>query len=156
MDEKSGQASVLTFWILELEELSNVHRLSTVTGDDDREIGAGGTAIVSFGTIDWRLDLYTDIERFWEISPPPKLPARDSTEAILTSSDKVNLILSFCQLHDPNLRPPTEKGEETYRWVNASQVRTSSSSSECLGSSRSSQYGNGQNGQSDHFTFLLY
>ena len=53
-----------TLWLLNLEELGNVDWLGISSGDHNGEVWAGYTTIVRLGTIDWRLDLDTDIERF--------------------------------------------------------------------------------------------
>jgi hypothetical protein len=55
---------VLTLWLLNLEELGNVDWLGVSPCDHDRKVWAGNTTIVSLGTIDRRLDLDTNIERF--------------------------------------------------------------------------------------------
>jgi len=79
----------LTLWLLDLEELGNVDWLGISSCNHDGEVWAGYTTIVSLGTIDWRLDLDTDIERFWNQSLPLCHPFER-----LTSSDKVDLVLS--------------------------------------------------------------
>jgi hypothetical protein len=55
---------VLTLWLLDLEELGNVDWLGISSSDHDRKVWARNTTVVSLGTIDRRLDLDTDIERF--------------------------------------------------------------------------------------------
>jgi hypothetical protein len=54
----------LTLWLLDLEELGNVDWLGISSGDHDGKVWAGNTTVVSLGTIDRRLDLDTNIERF--------------------------------------------------------------------------------------------
>jgi len=54
----------LALWLLNLEELGNIDWLGISPGDHDGKVGAGNTTVVSLGTIDWRLDLDTNIERF--------------------------------------------------------------------------------------------
>jgi hypothetical protein len=54
----------LTLWLLNLEELGNVDWLGISPGDYDGKVGAGNTTVISLGTVDWRLDLNTDIESF--------------------------------------------------------------------------------------------
>ena len=55
----------LALWFLDLEELGNIDWLGISSRDHDGKVGARNTTVVSLGTIDRRLDLDTDIERFW-------------------------------------------------------------------------------------------
>jgi hypothetical protein len=56
--------TVRTFWVLDAKELGNVDGLGISTGNHDRKVGAGNTAIVGLGTVDRSLDLDTDVEGF--------------------------------------------------------------------------------------------
>jgi hypothetical protein len=53
-----------TFWFLDTEELGDVDRLGISSGDNDGKVGAGDTTVVGFGTIDWSLNFYPNIECF--------------------------------------------------------------------------------------------
>jgi hypothetical protein len=55
---------VLTLWLLDLEELGNVDWLGISSGDHDGKVWARNTTVVCLGTINRRLDLDTNIERF--------------------------------------------------------------------------------------------
>jgi hypothetical protein len=72
----------LTLWLFDLEELGNVDWLGISSGDHDRKVWAGNTTVVSLGTIDWRLDLDTDIERFCNQFLLLSIPWRDSRPAM--------------------------------------------------------------------------
>jgi len=72
----------LTLWLLDLEELGNIDWLGISSGDHNGEVWAGYTAVVCLGTIDWRLDLDTDIERFYNQFLPFSDQLRDSRPAI--------------------------------------------------------------------------